>query len=293
MSSEGSQRKNVFEWSVFAAQTPTLFLHTPRGMSTAAASVIRAFNTRVRIRSQCSLLSTPSRHPTSRPSVQGPELNSRPRRLVLLDRDGVINLDVGSPGVLALDDLFLISGAAIAIAKLKGSDAIVCVVTNQTCVGKGLLPGSELKEIHSSMQELLVWQGGPGAVMDDIFVATSGDQGTRLKPGPDMLVEAIDAWGSGENERSVIVTMVGDSITDMQAAEAAGVTNKVLVGTGHGERLWRSLGRNVTFGRKNSVTSISLDKFDDRTMPALLPAKILPLTVCADLDAAVKLILDR
>ena len=46
--------------------------------------------------------------------------------------------------------------------------------------------------------------------MDDIFVATSGDQGTRLKPGPDMLVEAIEAWGSGENERSVIVTMVGD-----------------------------------------------------------------------------------
>lgn len=262
-------------------------------MPTGAASVVRALNTRVRPASHCRLLSTSSRHPTVRSSVQGPELTLRPRCLVLIDRDGVINEDVGSPGVLALHDLHLISGAANAIAELKISGAIVCVVTNQTCVGKGLLPGAELGEFHSYMQELLVWQGGPEAVMDDIFVATSADQVTRLKPGPDMLVEAIEAWGCDENEKSMNTAMIGDSITDMQAAEAAGVTNKILVGTGHGEKLWRSLGRNVTFGGRNSVVSNSVDKLDDRTLPDPLPANILPLTVCADLVAAAKLILDR
>jgi D-glycero-D-manno-heptose 1,7-bisphosphate phosphatase len=77
---------------------------------------------------------------------------------VLLDRDGVINEDVGSPGVLSVDTFTLIPGAAAAIARLKLAGASVCVVTNQTCVGKGLISEVELSDIHSRMRDLLLEQ---------------------------------------------------------------------------------------------------------------------------------------
>lgn len=47
--------------------------------------------------------------------------------------------DVGSPGVTDAADLRLIPGAATAIAALNASGAHVCIVTNQSAVGKGLL----------------------------------------------------------------------------------------------------------------------------------------------------------
>jgi histidinol phosphatase-like enzyme len=54
-------------------------------------------------------------------------------------RDGVINADVGPPGVTSVSAFRLIPGAAAAIAKLKVAGAAVCVVTNHTCVGRGLV----------------------------------------------------------------------------------------------------------------------------------------------------------
>ena len=67
--------------------------------------------------------------------------------------------DVGSPGVMRVEDFRLVPGAAAAVAKLKLAGASVCVVTNQTCVGKGLVSEAVLEEIHDRMRELLVEQG--------------------------------------------------------------------------------------------------------------------------------------
>ena len=92
------------------------------------------------------------------------------------------------------------------------------------------------------MRELLVEQGGAAAKVDGILYATATADVPcdRRKPAPGMLLEAMELFGvTGESGRSR-VTMVGDSVSDMQAAAAAGVT-RVLVATGHGVGVWGAL----------------------------------------------------
>ena len=67
--------------------------------------------------------------------------------LVLLDRDGVLNEDradfVKSPG-----ELVLIAGAADAVARLTRTGHKVAIVTNQSCVGGGLVDDHTLARVH-------------------------------------------------------------------------------------------------------------------------------------------------
>jgi D-glycero-D-manno-heptose 1,7-bisphosphate phosphatase len=220
--------------------------------------------------------------------VCGGRYPERRSLLVLLDRDGVINVDVGSPGVCSVENFRLINGAGESVAKLKRAGASVCVVTNQTSVGKGMLSTSGLNNIHDRMRELLLYEGGNFAVVDDIFFATSATHlpCDRRKPAPGMLIEAMEAWNFCGEEKSSRITMIGDSVTDMQAAAAAGVPNRIMVGTGHGRKIWESI--SVTFGPgTKSVILSSPNEDPSRT----LPPEIFPLTVCEDITAAVALTL--
>jgi histidinol phosphatase-like enzyme len=75
-------------------------------------------------------------------------------KLVLLDRDGVINEDVGPPGVICKSQFRLTYCAGKAIGSLKRCGCRVAIITNQSCVGKGLLAIEELNYIHSEMQHV-------------------------------------------------------------------------------------------------------------------------------------------
>lgn len=205
--------------------------------------------------------------------------------LVLLDRDGVINTDVGSPGVLSVDDLTLIPGSATAVAKLKLAGASVCVVTNQTCVGKGLLTEEGLAEIHHRLRDLLVLEGGAAAQLDDILWATKAANMPchRRKPAPGMLLEALDAFDmAGRDSTGRLVAMIGDSITDMQAAASAGVTNRIMVSTGHGKEVLKALRAHGVCGSTPLLISTT-----ENHPGNILPPEILPLTFCANLSEAV------
>ena len=220
--------------------------------------------------------------------ICGSGIPDRRSLLVLLDRDGVINVDVGSPGVCSVENFTLINGAGKSVAELKRAGASVCVVTNQTSVGKGLLSTSRLNDIHDRMRELLLGEGGNFAVVDDIFFATSASHlpCDRRKPAPGMLIEALEAWDFCGEEKSSLVTMIGDSVTDMQAAAAAGVQNKIMVGTGHERKIWESM--LITFGPGTKSVILSSPNDDpSRT----LPPEIFPLIVCEDINAAVALTL--
>lgn len=89
--------------------------------------------------------------------------------LVLLDRDGVINVDRGT-WVQDEKDFVLVEGAAEAIASLNRAGHVVAVVTNQSCVGRGLLSAADLDKIHSTMISHLAKSG---AHLDQIYVATN------------------------------------------------------------------------------------------------------------------------
>ena len=159
-------------------------------------------------------------------------------RLILLDRDGVLNVD--SPDfVRSPDEWVPIPGALAAVAALKRAGFLVGVCTNQSGVGRGLFSEAILDEIHRKLHEALA---ALDARLDDLrYCPHAPDAGcTCRKPAPGMLIEAMSALGVGPGD----TIFVGDAIRDLEAAHAAGCA-AALVRTGKGaqvEPLARGMG---------------------------------------------------
>lgn len=160
-------------------------------------------------------------------------LKPYPRRLILLDRDGVINLDVGSPGVLLPSQLRLIPNSALAVGNLKRAGHTVVLVTNQSCVGKGLLTPEGLEEMHDRLRFLLRTED-PDAVLDHVYCCTSliTQCDIRRKPNPGMVLEACREYNGGSSGEGCV--FIGDTTSDLMAAASAGLETRVLVETGYG-----------------------------------------------------------
>jgi D-glycero-D-manno-heptose 1,7-bisphosphate phosphatase len=173
----------------------------------------------------------------SRPSPVTPPTVPPPvvPRLVLLDRDGVVNEDVGAPGVIDPRQLTLTPNAGRAIGRLKRNGCHVSLITNQSCVGKGIISETDLRTIHERLDEMLLKEDSH-AVLDNKYICTSTkeDGDRRMKPHPGMLYEARNDFG-GETDCSCV--FIGDTLTDMMAAKAGGVELRVLVETGYGKGL--------------------------------------------------------
>lgn len=150
------------------------------------------------------------------------------RPALFLDRDGVINVDHGY--VYRPDDVEFMPGIFDLVRTANKFGYQVVVVTNQAGIGRGYY--SEV-QFHSLME----WMGNrfveQGARIDAVyFCPYHPEHGVGLykresefrKPGPGMLLQAAREW-SIELATSV---MVGDKLSDMQAAEAAGVGRRYL-----------------------------------------------------------------
>jgi len=75
--------------------------------------------------------------------------------IAYLDRDGVIN--VGSPNYINKpDELVLLDNAAESIGRLKRAGFVVCIVTNQSAITRGLWDAQRLKQIHIHLQKLIL-----------------------------------------------------------------------------------------------------------------------------------------
>jgi D-glycero-D-manno-heptose 1,7-bisphosphate phosphatase len=151
-------------------------------------------------------------------------------RLVILDRDGVLNVDrvdsVKSPA-----ELVMLPGAAEAVAALNRRGYHVAVATNQSVVGRKTITQDTLDEIHRHLAMALAQAGG---VLDRIYVAPDHpDHATSWrKPGPGMLLQAMQDFQTLPQQ----TVMIGDALRDMQAANAAGC-HKILVRTGRGAEI--------------------------------------------------------
>lgn len=154
--------------------------------------------------------------------------------VVLLDRDGVLNEDVGSPGVVREDQFSLLPGVAEAVKALKAEGHACAVVTNQNARRKGLLSAATLDTVHASLRR--------DVPVDGIFVATGLDDAPALKPAPDLVNIALERLG-GDRERSV---MIGDSRTDMIAAFRAGILAIFVTSSAHGVACARELSGEPT-----------------------------------------------
>lgn len=136
----------------------------------------------------------------------------------ILDRDGVVNHDsdafIKSPA-----EWQPIAGSLEAIARLKHAGLRVVVATNQSGLGRGLFDYDDLFAIHDKMTRQLA---EIGVALDGIFFCphTADDGCVCRKPQPGLLDDILRRWSLKPRE----CVMVGDSVTDIEAASAADIT---------------------------------------------------------------------
>lgn len=153
-----------------------------------------------------------------------------PMKLVILDRDGTINID-RDDYVKGPEEWVPLPGALEAIARLNHGGWHVVVATNQSGIGRGLFDMAALNAMHLKMNGLLAKLGGR---IDAVFFCphTPEDGCDCRKPLPGLVQQIGLRYGLRLEE----VLMVGDSLRDMQAGRAAGCQTH-LVRTGKGATL--------------------------------------------------------
>ena len=151
-------------------------------------------------------------------------------RLVILDRDGVINRDSDNY-VKSIDEWIPYPTAIAAMARLTQSGWTVAIATNQSGIARGYYGAAALAEIHGELNRLVTEAGGKIA-----YIAWCphgpGDGCECRKPLPGLLEQIRHALSFDSLEGS---WMVGDSLRDLQAGVAMGC-QPILVRTGKGER---------------------------------------------------------
>ena len=150
-------------------------------------------------------------------------------KLIILDRDGVINED-SDDYIKSPEEWVPIPGSLEAIARLNLAGYQVVVLTNQSGIGRGLFDMHTLNAIHQKMYQHLNIVGGN---IDAIFFCphTPDDQCNCRKPA----VGLFQQLEKRLNIKLQGIPAVGDSLRDIQSARAAGAS-PVLVRTGKGER---------------------------------------------------------
>ena len=150
-------------------------------------------------------------------------------KLIILDRDGVINQDSDN-FIKSVDEFIPLPGSLEAIAQLSQAGYRVTIATNQSGVARGYYDIATLNAMHDKLRRLL---GNLGAGVEMIAFCPHGpdDNCECRKPRPGMYREIakrfeIDLDG---------VPVIGDSLRDLQAARAVGA-RPILVRTGKGER---------------------------------------------------------
>jgi D-glycero-D-manno-heptose 1,7-bisphosphate phosphatase len=155
---------------------------------------------------------------------------------LFLDRDGVLVEETNY--LCRVEDVRVIAGASGIVAQANRRNIPVVIVTNQAGIGRGYYGWVEFAAVQGAIFAALA-QGG--ARVDAVYACAHHAEGKGIyahpdhpgrKPNPGMLLRAaadldLDLSASW---------LVGDNVTDIDAAKRAGLAGAMLVETGHGER---------------------------------------------------------
>ncbi|HEX7759001.1 MAG TPA: HAD family hydrolase [Caulobacteraceae bacterium] len=152
-------------------------------------------------------------------------------RAVILDRDGVLNVDHGYVG--SVDRLEWIPGARRTVARLNAAGVLAIVATNQSGVARGYFDMAAVDALHAAMAADLA---ADGARLDAIYVCPfhedavveafrAADHPDR-KPNPGMILAALADFSL----EPAAVILVGDKQSDLEAARRAGVRGLLFEG---------------------------------------------------------------
>ena len=150
-------------------------------------------------------------------------------KLVILDRDGVINFD-SEQFIKSPEEWKPIPGSLEAIARLTREGWRVVVATNQSGLARGLFEMATLNAIHAKMHKAVAAAGG--RIEAVFFCPHSADMECDCrKPRTGLFVEIALRYANNLND----VPAIGDSLRDLQAAAAAGA-QPILVKSGKGKK---------------------------------------------------------
>ncbi|BAL23073.1 D-glycero-beta-D-manno-heptose 1,7-bisphosphate 7-phosphatase [Azoarcus sp. KH32C] len=152
-----------------------------------------------------------------------------PQKLIILDRDGVINFD-SEQFIKSPDEWKPLPGSLEAIARLNQWGWRVVVASNQSGVGRGLFGMDTLNAINEKMVKSLAQVGGR---LDAIFFCPHAADSTCdcRKPKPGLFLQIAERFNVVLDN----VPCVGDSLRDLQAGVAVGC-KPYLVLTGKGQK---------------------------------------------------------
>ena len=153
------------------------------------------------------------------------------RAALLLDRDGVLNVDEGY--CYDPSRLLWVTGARQAVKTANDAAVLVLVVTNQSGIGRGYYTEAQMHAFHAAMQAGLA---EVGAHIDAFYFCPFQEDAVEAryrianhpdrKPNPGMLLSAMADW----NVDPARAVMIGDKPSDMLAAERAGVEGALFSG---------------------------------------------------------------
>lgn len=161
---------------------------------------------------------------------------------ILLDRDGVINENRPNH-VRTWSEFKFLPGALSALSRLAELNWPIAVVTNQSIIDRGLATQETVEEINARM--IAEVQAAGGRIDGVWYCPHAPEAGCNCrKPAPGLLLAAADTLAL-DLQRSFLI---GDAISDVQAAQAAG-TCPIMVRTGRG------------VAQLKSATSVGLSEF--------------------------------
>ena len=160
-------------------------------------------------------------------------------KLLILDRDGVINFD-SDAYIKSVEEWIPLPGAIEAIAQLSKAGWTIAIATNQSGIARGYYAVAALDAMHARLRALVAEQGGEVGLI--VYCPHGPDEGCACrKPKPGMLQTIAKHYGADLAQ----CWFVGDSLGDLQAAQAVD-SQPVLVKTGKGlQTLAKSLPVNT------------------------------------------------
>lgn len=138
-------------------------------------------------------------------------------KAIFLDRDGVINKEIGY--VFRVEDFVLTDDIIPTLKKLQAAGYIFIVITNQSGISKGLYTAEDVERVHKHMLSLMKEHA---IKISEIYYCTHHpdvEPCTCRKPDSGMLEKAIARFNIDVKQSY----MIGDKERDFQAAEKAGV----------------------------------------------------------------------
>jgi D-glycero-D-manno-heptose 1,7-bisphosphate phosphatase len=163
------------------------------------------------------------------------------KRVVFLDRDGVINQD--SPDYIrSWAEYIFLPNSLEALRMLTRKGYTLIVISNQSIIGRKWIPLEVLEDMHCRLKDTVAEHGG--LITDIFFCPHTPDAGCACrKPKPGLIEAACRKYDVDVAD----AVMIGDSAKDILCGKAAGCGRTILVQTGNGIEAEKILAQDNVF----------------------------------------------